>query len=282
MKRFVLFVVVVVGLSVFGLWANWQLSSPSHDRPWRADFSRLPKVAEQGEAYAITNIRDWDYARDGSVNTEAWITAEIDPESLVQAWFLVEPFAVNPAIAHTMMAFTFEDGSGYIASVEARREDGEVYSAPKAAVLPIFEYMVVWATERDMYFNSAFWAGDQLYRYPLTIPLDQQKAVLRGILAKTAEVQAEPQWYNTLFANCTNVLAGVVNDLAPGSVPIDKSWVLTGFSDDFLYELGMIPTDKSFAEVEARAHVTPDIMALGDVSGALAFSNALRERLAAR
>ncbi|WP_425101647.1 DUF4105 domain-containing protein [Tropicibacter sp. S64] len=281
MKRAFLILLALPCLAVLGLLANWQLHTPSHDRVWRADFSRLPEVTEQGDRYAIANVRNWDYARDGSVNAEEWITAEIDPSKLVQAWFMVEPFDVNPAIAHTMMAFTFEDGGGYVASVEARREEGEVYDAPKAAILPVFEYMVVWATERDMYFNSAFWAGDQLYRYPLTIPLDQQKAVLRGIIAKTAEVQAEPQWYNTLFANCTNVLARVVNDLRPGSVPVDKAWVLTGYSDDFLYDEKMIPTNASFAEVEKRAHVTPDIVALGDVQGALAFSRALKARLAA-
>ena len=282
MKRILLFLLALIVLVPAGLWVNWQLHTPSHDRDWRADHSHLPEVAQQDGLYTLSNIRDWDYAEDGTPTREAWITRDIDPDSLAQAYFLVEPFGSVEAIAHTMLTFAFEDGSAYVASIEARREVGEVYSAPKAAVLPIFEYMFVWTTERDMYGNSEFMADDRLYLYPLTIPLEHQKAVLRAMLDETAEVQAEPRWYNTLFSNCTNVLARTVNRIDPKAVPLDKAWVLPGFSDTFLYEQGFIPTDRPFAEVEEGALISPLIRELYGIADPVAFSRALRERLAAR
>ena len=279
MKRVLLILLALIVLVPAGLWINWQLHRPSHDRDWRADHSRLPEVSQQDGLYTLANIRNWDYAPDGTVAREEWITRDIDPDSLTQAWFLVEPFGNMAAIAHTMLAFSFEDGSAYVASIEARREVGETYSAPKAAVLPIFEYMFVWTTERDMYGNSEFWAGDRLHLYPLTIPLDHQKAVLRAMLDETAEVQAEPRWYNTLFSNCTNVLARTVNKIDPDAVPFDKSWMLPGFSDDFLYEQRMIPTDRPLAQVEEEALISPLIRELYTIADPVAFSTALRERL---
>ena len=219
LRRVVSFLLIALVLAAAGLWVNWQLATPSHDRAWRADHSRLPTATETGGAWALTDIRDWSYGTDGSAAEQIWIDATLDPGQLVQACFVLEPFGEAAAIAHTMLAFEFADGRTYVASVEARREDGESYSAPKAAILPIFEYMVVWTTDRDMWGNSEFWAGDQLYRYPLAIPLDQQQAVLGAMLTHTAALQDQPRFYNTLFSNCTNVLARSVNDIAPGAVP---------------------------------------------------------------
>ena len=58
-----------------------------------------------------------------------------ETEELEQAYFVVEPFTGSEAIAHTMLSFRFRDGKTYVASVEARRKEGESYNAPLAAVL---------------------------------------------------------------------------------------------------------------------------------------------------
>ncbi|WP_300533700.1 DUF4105 domain-containing protein [uncultured Mameliella sp.] len=277
MKRFLLLLPVIVGV---GLVANWHLTAPSHDRDWRADYSRLPGVERVDNRFRIENIRDWDYAEDGSVTRQDWITREIDPATLSQAYFLVEPFGSIEAIAHTMLVFAFEDGSAYVASIEARREVGEAYSAPKAAVLPIFEYIFVWTTERDMYGNSEFMAGDELFLYPLDIPLAQQQAVLRAVIAETAEIQQEPRWYNTLFSNCTNVLARTVNKIAQDAVPFDKAWYLTGYADEFLYSEGFIAQGESFDAVRDGALISPLIREVYDIADPVTFSRAFRARRA--
>lgn len=275
MKRFLLSVPLVV---IGGLGLIWGLTPASHERNWRADYSRLPSVAEHDGLYRLTSIRNWDYAEDGTVTREAWIEAEIDPDALAQAYFLVEPFGGVDAIAHTMLGFTFVDGSAYVASIEARREVGEAYSAVKAAVFPIFEYIFVWTTERDMFGNSEFMAGDALYRYALDIPLEQQKAVLRAMLAETADIEAQPRWYNTLFSNCTNVLARTVNKIAPDAVPLNKAWFLTGYADEFLYEQGVISNARSFEDTSAAAHISPLIRELYGIADPIAFSRAFDAR----
>lgn len=273
MKRFLLLLPLLL---IGGLYLNWQLASASHDRDWQGAYSRLPKVTKQNGRFHVADIRNWDYAADGAIARQDWISRDIDPDTLEQAYFLVEPFGAVEAIAHTMMAFSFADGSAYVASIEARREKGEAYSAAKAAVLPNFEYMFVWTTERDMYGNSEFYAGDQLYLYPLAIPLQQQKAVLTAMLDETAEIEKAPRWYNTLFSNCTNVLARTVNKLDAGAVPYDIAWFLPGYSDEFLYQEGFLAQDDSFEAANRKAHISPLIRKLYGVEDPVEFSQALR------
>ncbi|MBY6117366.1 DUF4105 domain-containing protein [Mameliella alba] len=277
MKRFLMLLPIVL---VGGLYLNWHLTPPSHDRDWREDYSRLPTVVRTAEGFRIENIRDWDYAEDGTVTRKDWITRGIVPESLTQAYFLVEPFGGHEAIAHTMLVFAFENGEAFVASIEARREVGEAYSAPKAAILPIFEYMFVWTTERDMYGNSEFLADDRLFLYPLSIPLTQQKAVLRAMIEETAEIQVTPRWYNTLFSNCTNVLARTVNKIAPDAVPFDKAWYLTGYADEFLYREGFLANGQSFEAAQDAALISPLIREMYGIADARTFSHAFRARLA--
>lgn len=280
MKRLLAGLLVVILLASGGFWVNWTLASPSHDRDWRADHERLARVREAGGGvYEVDDIRNWSYAPDGSASAEDWISATLDPEQLVQAYFIVEPFGSIPAIAHTMLSFEFADGSAYVVSVEARREVGEGYSAPKAAVLPIFEYLFVWSTERDMFANSEYWSEDDLYLYPLDIPLAHQKAVLRAMLDETRALEAAPRWYNTLFSNCTNVLARVVNRLEPGAVPFDAAWVLPGYSDEFLYDEGMIVDRGSFDATRNAAYISPHIPGAYAVTEPAAFSRRIREMM---
>lgn len=278
MLKFLKWLVIALVVVPAALWVNWQIAVPSHERNWRADHSRLPQVAEMDGVWTVENLRNWDYTEGGEIGEQRWETARIVPAQLVQAYFIVEPFASNAAVAHTMLSFRFEDGSAYVASVEARREEGETYSAPKAAVWPIFENMVVWTTERDMFGNSEFWADDRLYLHALTIPLEHQRAVLEAMLHKTADIQSEPEWYNTLFSNCTSTLARAVNEVAPDSVPLTKAWVLTGFADDFLMEQGLIG-DAGIANQDA--FISPLIRRHYGIADPVAFSAALRADLGA-
>ncbi|MEX5728120.1 hypothetical protein Ga0609869_001473 [Rhodovulum iodosum] len=267
--------VFFVGLAV-AIAGVWLLSQPRNDRDWRADYARQPQVARGADAPVLRNIRNWSYAPDGTPTATPWIERALDPGALRQAWFVVEPFGPSPAIAHTMFAFEFEDGAVFVASIEARREVGESYSAVKAALLPIYEYIVVWTTERDMYANSEFVTGDQLFLYRLDIPLAHQRAILGAMIDRTEALQTQPRWYNTLFANCSNLLARVVNGLQAGAVPLHYSWILTGYADSYLHRLGYIGLGEGFATTERRAHISPLIPRAYGQTDPAAFSARLR------
>lgn len=194
----------------------------------------------------------------------------------------MEPFSDNAAIAHTMLSFEFADGAAYVTSVEARREVGEAYQALRAALLPTHEYLWVWASERDMYANSTWYTGDDLYLYPLALTPAEARAILREVLADTASVAAQPRWYHTLAANCTNVLARTVNRTRADAVPLNIAWLLPGYADSFLHELGYIAPGRPFETAERAAHITPLIPAAYTEEDLAAFSRRLRALMAAR
>lgn len=239
---------------------SWVVERPSHTRIWRDDYSRVPQVHDVENGYVVENIRNWSYDTvTGEPVVMEWQTATITPETLETVYFVLEPFSSNKAIAHTMLSFHFTDGSAYIVSIEARREIGETYEPIRAALLPTYEYLFVWTTERDMYGNSQFYAGDELYRYELMLTPEQERYVLQAMLAETKDIAARPRWYNTLFANCTNVLADVLNKTYPGALPWHYARVMPGFSEEYLYKRGYFDTSRSLEELTEQGYLSSHI-----------------------
>lgn len=271
LAKLLLLVIVIVAI-----W--WLVAKPSHDRIWRPDYAKLPTVEWTSTSTAkISNVRDWVFTDTTFPTDQNYTSKNINIEKLKKTWFLVEPFSKWSAVGHTFFTFEFEDGSTVVASIEARREVGEEYSILKG-LLPFFEYMYVWTTERDMYTNTTIFAGDKLYKYPLTISLPSQKNLLQRLLTRTHELETNPRFYNLLTSNCTNLLAQEANKVKPGSVPYHYSWILTGYADSYLYSLGFIPNDVPFAELEEKSLITPLIrkaVLINDTATEKRFSDAL-------
>lgn len=258
------------------LLASWHLLEPSHERDWAGGYRELPLVRETESGHRIEKLRNWSYDENGIPLNEEWVDVELNPNELQRVWFVVEPFSKFDGAAHTMLSFEFSDGNAYVYSVEARREVGEEYRPFLGAVYPSYEYLGVWATERDMLVNSYFVADDDIYLYPLELGTTSRQALLKSVFTSTQQLESEPRWYNTLFANCTNVLARGINDNNPGSLPIHHSWYLPGYAEEYLYELGYISNEQSFAEQKSAAYATDRIIAAFGSETPQAFSQAIR------
>src|SRR5262249_30192482 len=115
----------------------------------------------------------------------------------------------------------------------------------------------------------------------LAITAAQAQALFRGLLAKTNDLAAHPRFYNTLSANCTNMLAKLVNQISPGRIPLDRSWYLPGYSDLFLMRIGLIPTRGSVEATQAASDLTPKreaVLPLATLPHE-AFGRALRQQI---
>ncbi|MDU8945895.1 lipoprotein N-acyltransferase Lnb domain-containing protein [Ovoidimarina sediminis] len=276
MKRIRL-ALIVCGLPALLLAANWVLVTPSHDRGWALDHSVLARAEQKGEVWRVSGVRDFSHQANGAVIQSQWVERRVAPRDLARVWFVVEPFSGHEAVAHTMLSFEFTDGSALVASVEARREAHETYRALRGALLPSYEYAVIWATEADMYRDTVFAGDGALYLYPLSLSPEAAKGVLTAMLELTAEVAETPRWYNTFFANCANVLALTMNRVSPGAVGYDKAWFLPGYAAEFLHGEGYLGKGEGFEAVRARAGAADRVKALPlDVRGT-DFSRAIRE-----
>jgi hypothetical protein len=279
-SRIFSYICIVKILLVAFVAAWWFIAEPSHNRNWSPEYALLPHIQWQSTSTVhIANIRDWYFTNTSIPTEQTYRNETIDLNTLKKTWFFIEPFSTWSGIGHTFFSFEFTDGRSIILSVEARKEVGEEYSGFRS-LFPTYEYMYVLTTERDMLTNTVYFAEDDVYRYPLTIPLEDQKELLRVLLESTAALVDEPRYYHLFGANCTNILARHANRAHPESVPLHYSWFLTGYADSYLYDLGYIPHDIPFAEMERQALLTPLIrsaIAAGTGSSSPAFSSYIRQ-----
>ncbi|MFM7807782.1 MAG: DUF4105 domain-containing protein, partial [Planctomycetota bacterium] len=161
-------VVAAVGLFAIGLTVFWAQAA-RNDRSWCADVAVLPWAEIDGDRVTMHNIRCCDY-RSESDFTVRHHDDTFDLSKLTGV-DLFHVYWGSPNIAHTMLSFGFQDGRHLCLSVETRREQGEVYDALKGFFRQ-YELIYVFADETDLEKLRTNFRGEQVYLYPLAVPLD--------------------------------------------------------------------------------------------------------------
>jgi hypothetical protein len=226
---------------------------PSLDRNWSEESKVLPDVTISENEINVKNLRDWRYASD-TIVTKSYYNETFNLNRIENVYFLISPFGESKHAAHTFFTFEFSDGKSVSVSVEARREAGDEYSTLKGA-LNNYELWYTWGSAADFYTRRAVNFGDRLYKYPLLVSTTTARALLVDLAKTTEKLETEPQFYNTVLTNCTNVLADAANRISPGSIPWNWAHIYTGFADDKLYELKLIPHNKPFEDIEKEARI---------------------------
>lgn len=249
---------------------------PLTNRTWLPEQAKTATVSTQGDTLTIHNLRDWTYNDDG-ILTETWQDIEVRPDDIVATWFLIEPFADWKAVGHTFLSFEFSDGTVLSFSVEARREQGEEYSAFRG-LFREYELAYQWGTERDLVTRRLLYLDHPLRLYPMTLSKEDSKALFISLTEETNSLATAPRFYNTLTANCTNILAKLVNRHYPGTLPYDISWNLTGYADIYLFKQGLIEKKGTPEETQTFYDLTPSKDVVNSVSTISAdeFSKKLR------
>jgi len=239
MKKTLTYILCILIVGVF-LLVN--LREPLLGRIWDEDVSVLASVDMGENIFTIKNARDWSYTKN-KVTKQEYFELNYRFEDLQGMSFYVQPLDYTGLIAHTFVIFHFDKSYGEYKdlgiSVETRREQGEEYSL-LGGLFNKFELTHTWATENDLVSRRAVFYDYEVFPYEVTIPKNQQIAVLQEFLKQTDRLQSDPVFYNTALKNCTNALAQYINQIAPKSIPWHYSFIFTGRSDDYLRSLGYI------------------------------------------
>jgi len=255
MRRLLGYIATILVLLLVVEFLYFFTKKPEANRAWLPEQSRTAYALDTGNLVTIFNMRDWTYGTSAPATTE-WRTVTIDPATIVRTWFLIEPFSDWEAVGHTFLSFELEDGSAYSFSVEARRETHETYSAVRG-LLREYELSYQWGTERDFVTRRLLYLDHPLRLYPLELEPAASQALFRSLIAETNALAERPRFYNTLAANCTNVLAKIVNRHYPDTLPLHHSWYLTGYADRYLMDEGLIPSAGAPEETMALYDLTP-------------------------
>jgi len=226
---------------------------PRIDRDWYPYLAVTPDVALTDTRFSVGPVSDWSY-QGPDVIGETYIDASYSFDQLRNVWFMLEPQPGSQLAAHTLLLFEFEGDRLLGLTIEARREQGEEYSALRG-IFNAFELAYIWASARDLLTRRAVMLDHEVFVYPIAIADEQERTLLRNLLARTESLETNARYYNTIVSNCTNELAKAAGfHWAP-------AYILTGRSDEYLFRRGIIP-GASFDQAHARSDMTEFIQAL--------------------
>jgi Domain of unknown function (DUF4105) len=236
------------------LFSMWALLRPSHDRRWTVDQSVMPFAQFEGDRVVIQGVRNFAWTSATDFRPE-WGVRRYSLDDIRTAWYVLVPFSKRwRGPAHAFVSFGFADGEYLAISVEARREEGEVYGVLKG-LLRRFELIYVVGTENDLIGRRAVYDGSDVFLYPIRAAPEAVRKMFIGMLERANELHARPEWYNTITNNCTLNLVHHVNAIVPGRIPSSWRVVLPGYSDEVIYGLGLIDSTASLADTRARFRV---------------------------
>jgi hypothetical protein len=262
----------IVAILVLGAGAK-MLSPPQMDRNWYPYLSHTPAVEITATGFTVSPVSNWSYTWGSETDTSYLDSASYDFNQLRAVWFMLEPQPGSQLAAHTLLLFEFEGDRLLGVTIEARREQGEEYSAFHGQ-FNAFELIYIWASARDLLIRRAVMLDHEVFVYPVAITDEQNRVLLRRLLERSDEISRTPRYYNTVLSNCTNELAKAAGfHWAP-------AYILTGRSDEYLFRRGIIPGE-SFDRAHARSDMTEFIQAMNHVAPE-AFDRVLLEELRRR
>ncbi len=229
------------------------LKKPSLNKNWTDDAKILPDVTINTSTIEVKNIRDWRYEQ-GKIILNNFYNETFDLNKIEKAYFLLNPFGKWEGVGHTFFLFEFSDGKTVSVSVEARRSEGVDYSAIKG-LFNNYEMWYTWGSAADLFSRRAIYHNEDLYMYPLLITPQTVRGIFEDLAKTTESLETKAQFYNTVNSNCTNVLADSANRINKGAIPWTWARIFTGYADNKLYDLKLIPNDKPFQEIFDRSRI---------------------------
>lgn len=159
------FLIAAIAAAIM-LVAAWAAIRPSNERDWIPEHAYMPRAEFDGDFATITNVRAFDHCPSGGVPVKLWETRTVDLSRIESVWLALSLFERNRrGPAHSFISFGFADSTFLAASVEARKEKGEIYS-PWQGMTKRFELCYVIADEEDVLKLRAVCREDRVSSIP--------------------------------------------------------------------------------------------------------------------
>jgi hypothetical protein len=192
-------VVLMIALTVGLAW--WLSQKPSNLRDWLPAELILPEVSLSGNLVAIKNVRNHLWTTDTDL-TPGYYDATYNLDEIESVHYIITPFSDYDGPAHTMLSFTFSGGQHVVISAEVRKERGEDFDAVKG-ILNQYELLYVIADEDDVIRLRTNFRKNSVYMYPIKVEKEKIQSLFRTMLIRSEKLRQEPEFYNTLWNNCT-------------------------------------------------------------------------------
>ena len=248
-RRWLALAVYAASFALFLAW--WTTITPTNDRNWTPDVARTVTATIDGDRLVVKNVRNFTWRSDTDFD-QRWEQRTYNLSRLTNV-DLIMSYWMGEAIAHTIVSFGFDDGARLAFSIETRKEIGESYSSV-AGFFKQFELAVVASDERDVVRVRSNVRGEDVRIYRLRMPPANARVLLREYVEEANDLARQPRFYNTLTANCTNLVFDMVRVIHPG-LPLDIRVLLSGYLPNYAYDLGATDTSVSFERLREIAKI---------------------------
>ena len=248
-RRWFALAVYAGSFTLFLAW--WTTITPTNDRNWTPDVARTVTARIDGDRLVVKNVRNFTW-RSGTDFDQRWEQRTYDLSRLTNV-DLIMSYWMGEAIAHTIVSFGFDDGARLAFSIETRKEIGEGYSSV-AGFFKQYELAVVAGDERDVVRVRSYVRGEDVRIYRLRMTPANAQMLLREYAKEANRLARAPRFYNTLTANCTNLVFDMVRVIHPG-VPMDARVLLSGYLPNYAYDLGATDTSVPFDKLRELSKI---------------------------
>lgn len=257
-----------LALAAVILW--WSTLVPPATGNWAPDVARQVTGTVRGDELTLTGVRNFSWQTPEDF-TEAWETRTYDL-SRIETVDLFMSYWAGPQMAHMIVSFGFEGGGHVAWSAEVRRKEGGGFS-PVADLFKSNTLVLIAADERDVIATRTNTRGENVQLFRINVSPDTARTLLLEYTAAANALAARPQWYNSLTANCSSVVMGLIRRFAD-DVPLDWRLLANGYLPDYAWEQGVLDQSHGIGDLRALGSITPIAQAHGVTPD---FSAVIRE-----
>lgn len=208
----------------------------------------------------IDNIRDHHWINDKDF-TPNYVSGSYNTDDITSVDYIITPFSSFRGPAHTMLSFGFKDGRRLVISGEIRKERGENFSAMNG-ILNQYEIQYVVATEEDVIKLRTNFRKNSVILYPIKASQEDIAGVFRSMLIRSEKLAKEPEFYNTIFNNCTTSILNHVNAFRNKKIGWSLYTILPAGSDEIVYKSLLINTNLSLEEARKFFNISSKAQAV--------------------
>jgi hypothetical protein len=233
---------------------------------WQEQLAISSTAEFNGDLVTVKNVRNFRYFPTENEMHSDYYDKTYNLNEIKKVWYTTEPFNENTSAAHTFVSFEFNNGDFLAISIEARKTKDQTYSIWKG-MIKTYPLIYIAADERDLTLLRANIRKDKVYVYPVKLEKsDNGRLLLVDMLNKMNDLTIHPEWYNTLFSNCTSSIVKHINKLTPGRIsPFSWQLWLTASADELALKHGLLDTDLSIEKAREKFFITDISEKIGDI-----------------
>ncbi len=243
---------------------------------------RYPRETEQaarferdGNFLTVHAMRDFRYRTPSDFDAR-WSSRTFDLDQLEAVDLFFNNWGI-PDVDHVITSFVFKDQPPLAVSIELRAEAGEPNTLLRG-FFKQYELFYVWADERDLVNLRTTARGEQVSLFRTNLTPETGRRLLTEMAARSSALEENPEFYNTLTDNCTNVIAQHVDHLKDRQVPWYRRPLRTGTYVRMGYDQGWLVHSQPWEEFRAAALINERAR---NAAGAADFSRQIRSHLPA-